>query len=65
MRRTRALLAGAAVATLFLTAACTTDTPTDAGEGGETSAEESPASEESGGADSEWFVQADYDRQLA
>ncbi|MFB8230494.1 substrate-binding domain-containing protein [Cellulosimicrobium sp. NPDC055967] len=65
MRRTRALLAGAAVATLFLTAACTTDAPTDPGEGGETSAEESPADEESGGADSEWFVQADFDRQLA
>lgn len=65
MRRTRALLAGAAVATLFLTAACTTDTPTDAPEGGgETSAEET-GGEETGGADSEWFVQADYDRQLA
>ncbi|MBD5786210.1 substrate-binding domain-containing protein [Cellulosimicrobium terreum] len=65
MRRTRALLAGAAVATLFLTAACTTDAPTDAPEGGEASAEETEDSEETGGADSEWFVQADYDRQLA
>ncbi|WP_454043298.1 substrate-binding domain-containing protein [Cellulosimicrobium sp. Marseille-Q8652] len=65
MRRTRALLAGAAVATLFLTAACTTDTPTDTPEGGETSAEETEGGEENGGADSEWFVQADYDRQLA
>ena len=64
MRRTRALLAGAAVATLFLTAACTTDTPTETG-GGETSAEETQDGEETGGADSEWFVQADYDRQLA
>jgi ribose transport system substrate-binding protein len=67
MRRTRALLAGAAVASLLATAACTTDTPTDAAPegGGETSAEETEGGEETGGADSEWFVQADYDRQLA
>jgi ribose transport system substrate-binding protein len=58
MRRTRALVAGLAAAALTLTA-CATDTPTDRppGGGGETEQEQS--------SDGEWFVQADYDKQLA
>jgi ribose transport system substrate-binding protein len=53
MRRT--LVAGLAVAALTLTA-CTTDTPSEQAPGGDT---EQPSS------DGEWFVQAEYDRQLA
>lgn len=58
MRRTRVLVAGLAAAALTLTA-CSTDTPTEqapAG-GGETEQEQS--------SDGEWFVKADYDKQLA
>ncbi|MFI7675941.1 substrate-binding domain-containing protein [Actinophytocola sp. NPDC049390] len=58
MRRTRVLVAGLAAAALTLTA-CTTDAPTEqapAG-GGETEQEQS--------SDGEWFVQAEYDKQLA
>lgn len=58
MRRTRVLVAGLAAAALTLTA-CTTDSPTEqapAG-GGETEQEQS--------SDGEWFVQAEYDKQLA
>ncbi|MBB4909544.1 substrate-binding domain-containing protein [Actinophytocola algeriensis] len=58
MRRTRVLVAGLAAAALTLTA-CATDTPTDQppGGGGETEQEQS--------SDGEWFVQAEYDKQLA
>ncbi len=57
MRRTRAIVAGLAAAALTLTA-CTTDTPTEqAPGGGETEQEQS--------SDGEWFVQAEYDKQLA
>jgi ribose transport system substrate-binding protein len=57
MRRTRALVAGLAAAALTLTA-CATDTPTDRPPGGgETEQEQS--------SDGEWFVQAEYDKQLA
>jgi ribose transport system substrate-binding protein len=56
MHRTRVLVAGAAAVALALTA-CTTDTPTEQSPGGETEQEQS--------AEGEWFVQADYDRQLA
>ncbi|GAB3161876.1 hypothetical protein GCM10027059_13110 [Myceligenerans halotolerans] len=67
MRHTRVLLAGAATAALLLTAACTTDLPADdpATAGAETSA---PAETEGGdesGANSEWFVEADYETELA
>jgi ribose transport system substrate-binding protein len=58
MRRTRVLVAGLAAAALTLSA-CTTDAPTEqapAG-GGETEQEQS--------SDGEWFVQAEYDKQLA
>jgi ribose transport system substrate-binding protein len=56
MHRKRVLVAGAAAVALALTA-CATDTPTEQppGGGGETEQESS----------GEWFVQADYDRQLA
>jgi ribose transport system substrate-binding protein len=64
--RARALAAGAATALLFTAVACTTDTPT---EDPPAAAEEEPApdddADEESGANSEWFVQADYDRQLA
>lgn len=57
MRRTRVLVAGLAAAALTLTA-CTTDSPTEqAPNGGETEKEQS--------SDGEWFVQAEYDKQLA
>jgi ribose transport system substrate-binding protein len=56
MHRTRVLVAGAAAMALALTA-CATDTPTEQAPGGEQEQEQS--------ADGEWFVQADYDRQLA
>ncbi|GAB1511705.1 substrate-binding domain-containing protein [Actinophytocola sp. KF-1] len=58
MRRTRAIVAGLAAAALTLTA-CTTDSPTEQapGGGGETEQEQS--------SDGEWFVQAEYDKQLA
>ncbi len=57
MRRTRVLVAGLAAAALTLTA-CTTDSPTEqAPNGGETEKEQA--------ADGEWFVQAEYDKQLA
>lgn len=58
MRRSRTLLAAAAVAGLLL-AGCTTDDPEDAGQTGapEEGAQERP--------DDEWFVRADYERQLA
>ncbi|MFF3066127.1 substrate-binding domain-containing protein [Oerskovia sp. NPDC057915] len=63
MRRSRVLMAGAATAALLFTAACSTDVP-DAPAGGETASEAAEESNESG-ANSQWFVQADYDRQLA
>jgi ribose transport system substrate-binding protein len=57
MRRTRVLVAGLAAAALTLTA-CTTDSPTEqAPAGGDTEKEQA--------ADGEWFVQAEYDKQLA
>jgi ribose transport system substrate-binding protein len=55
MHRKRVLVAGAAAVALALTA-CTTDTPTEEAPGGEQEQEQS--------AEGEWFVQADYDRQL-
>ena len=59
MRRTRVLVAGLAAAALTLTA-CATDTPTEqppGGAGGDTEQEQS--------SDGEWFVKAEYDKQLA
>lgn len=57
MRTTCVLVAGLAAAALTLTA-CATDTPTDrAPGGGETEQEQS--------SDGEWFVRAEYDKQLA
>ncbi|AEG44917.1 substrate-binding domain-containing protein [Isoptericola variabilis] len=63
--RARALVAGAATAVLLGTAACTTDTPAEIPP--EAAAEETAeeGSESESGANSEWFVQADYDRELA
>ncbi|QJW35040.1 substrate-binding domain-containing protein [Cellulosimicrobium protaetiae] len=61
MKNPRVLTTGAALGALLLLAACTTDSPT-------AGSETAPAPSEStdaGGAGSEWFVQADYDRQLA
>ncbi|TYL51322.1 ABC transporter substrate-binding protein [Nocardioides sp. BGMRC 2183] len=59
MRRTplKGLLAGAAVLAV-LTACSTEDPDTDA-------ADDTTASEEEGGGSEEWFVQADYDEQMA
>jgi ribose transport system substrate-binding protein len=51
----RSLVAGIAVAALALTA-CTTDTPKEQAPGGDTQEKTS---------DGEWFVRADYDKQLA
>jgi ribose transport system substrate-binding protein len=51
----RSLVAGIAVAALALTA-CTTDTPKDQAPGGDTQEKTS---------DGEWFVRAEYDKQLA
>ncbi len=75
MRRGRVLVVAAAAASVLAVAGCTTDTPTDAGPevsasapaGGEESegsaeGEDSAEEEDSGG---EFFVQADYERQLA
>ncbi len=56
MRRSRVLVAGMAAAALTLTA-CTTDTPTEQAPGGDQEQEQT--------ADGEWFVRADFDRQLA
>ena len=56
MHRTRVLVAGAAAVALALTA-CTTDTPTENAPAGEQE-QEQPSSDE-------WFVQANYDKQLA
>jgi ribose transport system substrate-binding protein len=56
MHRTRVLVAGAAAVALALTA-CTTDTPTENAPAGEQEQEQS--------SDDEWFVKANYDRQLA
>lgn len=56
MHRTRVLVAGAAAVALALSA-CATDTPTETPPGGE-----QPEQEQS---DDQWFVQANYDRQLA
>lgn len=71
MRRTRALLAAVAAAGLVLTA-CTTDDPDDTtgsdpvGEVEDESADEPEETEEDDARpDDEWFVRADYDRQLA
>jgi ribose transport system substrate-binding protein len=57
MHRKRVLVAGAAAVALALTA-CTTDTPTESAPGGDEQEQEQTS-------DGEWFVQADYDRQLA
>jgi ribose transport system substrate-binding protein len=57
MHRKRVLVAGAAAVALALTA-CATDTPTEQTPGGGGETEQEQSSEE-------WFVQADYDRQLA
>ncbi|RIQ22250.1 substrate-binding domain-containing protein [Jiangella rhizosphaerae] len=69
MRTTRALLAASAAAALML-AACTTDEPSDTAAPEETAAAgEDPGAEgeepEEETADGEFFVRADYDRQLA
>ncbi|TDV54960.1 substrate-binding domain-containing protein [Actinophytocola oryzae] len=56
MHRTRVLVAGAAAVALALTA-CTTDTPTDSAPKGDQDQEQT--------ADGEWFVRADYDKELA
>ncbi|GAA1686856.1 hypothetical protein GCM10009830_37960 [Glycomyces endophyticus] len=55
MRTTRIAAAAAAALGILLATACTTDTPTD-------EADEATTEAESG---DEWFVQADYDAQLA
>ncbi|WP_053205745.1 substrate-binding domain-containing protein [Jiangella muralis] len=67
MRTTRALLAAAAAAALML-AACTTDEPSDTAAPDETAAaSEDPGAggEDEETTDGEFFVRADYDRQLA
>ncbi|TDD97757.1 substrate-binding domain-containing protein [Jiangella asiatica] len=67
MRRSRALLAASAAAALML-AACTTDEPADTAAPEETAAagdEAGAEGEEEPEAEGEFFVQADYDRQLA
>jgi len=56
MHRTRVLVAGAAAVALALTS-CTTDTPTEQAPGGDQEQEQT--------ADGEWFVRADYDKELA
>jgi ribose transport system substrate-binding protein len=57
MHRTRVLVAGAAAVALALTA-CTTDTPTESAPGGGEQEKEQSSGDE-------WFVQANYDKQLA
>jgi ribose transport system substrate-binding protein len=57
MHRTRVLVAGAAAVALALTG-CTTDTPTEQAPTGGGQEKEKTA-------DGEWFVRADYDRQLS
>lgn len=69
MRTTRALLAAAAAAALML-AACTTDEPADTAAPDESAAAEDPGAEgeeepEQETADGEFFVRADFERQLA
>ncbi|TDD70049.1 ABC transporter substrate-binding protein [Jiangella aurantiaca] len=67
MRTTRALLAASAAAALLL-AACTTDEPSDTAAPDETAAaSEQPGAEgeDEETADGEFFVRADFDRQLA
>src|SRR5919199_5141172 len=56
MHRKRVLVAGAAAVALALTS-CTTDTPTEQAPSG--------AQEQEQTADGEWFVRADYDKELA
>jgi len=56
MHRTRVLVAGAAAIMLTLTS-CTTDTPTEQAPAGDQEQEQT--------ADGEWFVRADYDKELA
>lgn len=63
MRPIRALLAGTAAGALLLLTACTTDVPTDEAPAAGTSAAEEAT--DGSGAQSQWFVQADYDRELA
>ncbi|MFJ4127592.1 substrate-binding domain-containing protein [Oerskovia enterophila] len=65
MRRSRVLMAGAATAALLFTAACTTDAPADTPDAGAAATEESTEESNESGANSQWFVQADYERQLA
>ncbi|WP_030155616.1 substrate-binding domain-containing protein [Glycomyces sp. NRRL B-16210] len=57
MKTTRLAAASAAALGLLLATGCTTDTPTDD--------EATSAGESDSGSSSEWFVQADYDEQLA
>src|SRR3954464_1454627 len=57
MHRTRVLVAGAAALALALTA-CATDTPTEQPPGGDQQQEKQTA-------DGEWFVRADYDKELS
>jgi ribose transport system substrate-binding protein len=57
MHRTRVLVAGAAVLALAVTG-CATDTPTEAPPAGDQQQEEQTA-------DGEWFVRADYDKELS
>ncbi|GAA4568651.1 substrate-binding domain-containing protein [Planotetraspora kaengkrachanensis] len=62
----RRLFAGAALAGLVLAvAACTSDTPTTSAPSGSTPAAEAGASGKGTGEQSKFFVQADYDAQMA
>lgn len=68
MRKTRVLSAGV-VATVLALTACTTDEPADspdeADQAVDDGAADSEGEDESGSDDGEWFVQAEYERQLA
>ncbi len=68
MRKTRVLSAGV-VATVLALTACTTDEPADSPDEADQAVDDggadSEGEDESGSDDGEWFVQAEYERQLA
>jgi ribose transport system substrate-binding protein len=64
LRGTKTAFAAVAAASLILTG-CSTDDPADTAEPAATSDSKPSASEKPGQADSDWFVRADYERQLA
>lgn len=65
MRRGRHLIIAAAAASVLALAACTTDTPTETTSGSESEGGGGEAGGEGMAVDDSFFVQADYDKQLA